>query len=409
MRVCHKSYYCLRALNHSISYALSTHIKTHRNIDQSSSRERIAPTQVSIQNLKCSLYDSSTACILKITTRVNNLSVNFAEDLTFLKQIGIDGVSFSRGPMFARATQILQPSRLYEIDELIHNLNAAVKMTRQAGLEANETRFDITNALLGKPEGDKEVETAIALIKAAGDATVSQMWVGPLGIRLGPGGVPGRYNRAHRGGYLMSAFSVQLMKEELNKRDLASRWAHHFTNHITIADYFNNLVKALQKLVPVAEDADVRLMLHTDDPPVPDTDNLLPGIVNPLMINRVFEAVPSENVGLLFCVGTRYESGVDVYDQIRLFGKMGKIFSVHFRNVRGTISSAGEYEEVMLDEGDMDMFSILKALKATGYDGSLNIDHSAVFVGDEKERATIAWNVGYIRALLQALKSEGYD
>jgi mannonate dehydratase len=340
---------------------------------------------------------------------VNNLSVNFAEDLTFLKQIGIDGVSFSRGPMFARATQILQPSRLYEIDELIHNLNAAVKMTRQAGLEANETRFDITNALLGKPEGDKEVETAIALIKAAGDATVSQMWVGPLGIRLGPGGVPGRYNRAHRGGYLMSAFSVQLMKEELNKRDLASRWAHHFTNHITIADYFNNLVKALQKLVPVAEDADVRLMLHTDDPPVPDTDNLLPGIVNPLMINRVFEAVPSENVGLLFCVGTRYESGVDVYDQIRLFGKMGKIFSVHFRNVRGTISSAGEYEEVMLDEGDMDMFSILKALKATGYDGSLNIDHSAVFVGDEKQRATIAWNVGYIRALLHALKSEGYD
>jgi mannonate dehydratase len=131
--------------------------------------------------------------------------------------------------------------------------------------------------------------------------------------------------------------------------------------------------------------------------------------MNPLMINRIFEAVPSKNLGLLFCVGTRYESGVDIYNQIRLFGNMGKIFAVHFRNVRGTIPSAGEYEEVMLDEGDMDMFKILKALKATGYDGTLSPDHPTIFVGDEKRRATLAWDAGYIRALLQALKSEGCD
>lgn len=139
----------------------------------------------------------------------------------------------------------------------------------------------------------------------------------------------------------MSAFSVKLMKEELNKRDLNSRWAHHFTENITIERYFDNLVNALQKLVPVAEDSDVKLMIHTDDS----------ARAIPLLINRVFEAVPSRNLGLLFCVGTRYESGVDVYDQIRRFGNMGKIFHVHFRNVRGTIPSAGEYEEVMFRRG----------------------------------------------------------
>jgi len=207
----------------------------------------------------------------------------------------------------------------------------------------------------------------------------------------------------------MSAFSVRLMKEELNKRDRNSRWAHHFTENITLEEYFTNLVTALQQLVPVAEASKVKLMLHTDDPPVPDAENLLPGIMNPLLINRIFEAVPSTNLGLLFCVGTRYESGVDIYDQIRLFGTMGKIFHVHFRNVRGTIPSAGEYEEVMLDEGDMDMFNILKALKATGYDGTLSPDHPTIFIGDDHQRATLAWNVGYIRALLQALKSEGYE
>jgi len=57
---------------------------------------------------------------------------------------------------------------------------------------------------------------------------------------------------------------------------------------------------------------------------------------------------------------------VDIYDQIRLFGRRGKIFHVHFRNVRGTIPSAGEYEEVALDDGDMDMFQILKTLKDVG-------------------------------------------
>jgi hypothetical protein len=62
----------------------------------------------------------------------------------------------------------------------------------------------------------------------------------------------------------MSAFSVKLMKEELNKRDLNSRWAHHFTENITIEGYFDNLVNALQKLVPVAEDSDVKLMIHTE-------------------------------------------------------------------------------------------------------------------------------------------------
>ena len=118
--------------------------------------------------------------------------------------------------------------------------------------------------------------------------------------------------------------------------------------------------KALLKLVPVTEDAGVKLMLDTDDPPVPDTDNLLPGIINPLMINRIFEAVPSKNLGLLFCVETRYKTGVDIYDQIRLFGNMRKIFAVYLRNIRGTLPSAGEYEDVMLDEDDMDMFNCIR-------------------------------------------------
>jgi len=313
------------------------------------------------------------------------------DDMTFLKQLGVNLVNISAMP------------RDQATGNSIQNLVRLVKRIQDACLKAHLLRFTIVDALLNKPEGEEQLKTACELITFAGRASIPLIWVWPLGIRQGPALVPGRYRRAHRGGYEMSAWSVELMREELAKRDLTSRWAHHFTEKISSEEYVSNLVTALQRIVPVAEDSGVKLMLHFDDPPVPDEESLLPGIINPIMINRVFEAVPSENLGLLFCVGTRYESGVDVYDQIRLFGSNNKLFHVHFRNVRGTISSIGGYEEVALDDGDMDMFRILKALKATGYEGSLSPDHPMVLVGDEKRRASLAYHVGYIKALLSAL------
>lgn len=62
-----------------------------------------------------------------------------------------------------------------------------------------------------------------------------------------------------------------------------------------------------------------------------------------------------------------------------------------------------KYEEAALDEGDMDLFSILKALKAVGYDGSLSTDHPMILIDDEKRRASLAYHIGYIKALLSAL------
>lgn len=217
---------------------------------------------------------------LKIATGLSILSANVDEEITFLKQIGIDTVSISLRPGFSSPEN--QPTGQQPVlrtkGDLIQTLAAAVKLTKEAGLKVNEISFDITNTLLGKAEGSRELDTAAELIKAAGKASIPLIWVWPLGIRQGPMGVPGRYNRAHRGGYVMSAFSVKLMKEELAKRDVNSRWAHHFKENVTSEGYFTNLVKALQQIVPIAEEAGVKLMLHTDDPPVPDTENLLQGL-----------------------------------------------------------------------------------------------------------------------------------
>ena len=58
----------------------------------------------------------------------------------------------------------------------------------------------------------------------------------------------------------------------------------------------------------------------------------------------------------------------------------------------------------MLDDGDMDMLEVVRALDRVGYKGALNPDHDAVLEGDTVNRnAARAFSVGYIRALLSAL------
>jgi mannonate dehydratase len=85
---------------------------------------------------------------------------------------------------------------------------------------------------------------------------------------------------------------------------------------------------------------------------------------------------------------------VDIFEQIREFGAMGKIFHIHFRNVRGTIPSTGGYEEVALNDGDMVMLDVLRALHAVEYAGAINPDHLPHLTGDPKHRASLAFDVG---------------
>ena len=107
-------------------------------------------------------------------------------------------------------------------------------------------------------------------------------------------------------------------------------------------------------------------------------------------------------------VGTRAEAGglPLVLDEIQNYGRKGRIFMVHFRNVRGSLATAGGYEETLLDDGDMNMFKIVLALREVGFDGCLNPDHIFPIEGDGPDAAgALAYSVGYIKALSAALAS----
>src|SRR5262249_5177803 len=105
-----------------------------------------------------------------------------------------------------------------------------------------------------------------------------------------------------------------------------------------------------------------------------------------------------------FCIGTRYESGENVFEGIRRFGRQAKLFHVHFRNVRGTLPSRGGYSEGFLDDGDLDMAKVLATLVEVGYDGGSSYDHAEHIAANQPlPKQYIAFAVGYMRALLQGI------
>ena len=120
--------------------------------------------------------------------------------------------------------------------------------------------------------------------------------------------------------------------------------------------------------------------------------------------DRLFAEVPSRHNGMTFCVGTRYESGEDVFGGIRRFGGQGRLFHVHFRNVRGTLPKSGGYEEVFVDDGDLPMAKVLRALDEVGYDGVIDYDHPISIAGDGPlPKQYLAFAVGYMRGLIHGL------
>ena len=68
-----------------------------------------------------------------------------------------------------------------------------------------------------------------------------------------------------------------------------------------------------------------------------------------------------------------------------------------------SLATAGGFEEVLLDDGDMNMFRVLQALDKVGFDGCINPDHHPRLEGDDGGVVALGYAIGYIKACLAAL------
>ena len=169
---------------------------------------------------------------------------------------------------------------------------------------------------------------------------------------------------------------------------------------VTAEEIWQRLEHFLREMVPVAEENGVRLALHPDDPPAEALRGAARLVNQPHKYQRVLDAAPSEANALEFCLGSLQEMrDGDVYDAIRHYGRQGRIAYVHFRNVRGKVP---RYQEVFVDEGDLDMLKVIRTLKEVGYEGVLIPDHSPEMTCDAPWHAGMAYALGYMKAAMQA-------
>jgi len=142
-------------------------------------------------------------------------------------------------------------------------------------------------------------------------------------------------------------------------------------------EIWDNYTYFIKKVVPVAEEAGVRIGIHPDDPPQP----VLAGVPRCIFGNfegykKALEIANSPNIGMCLCVGCWLEGGPlmgkDTVETIKYFGGKKKLFKVHFRNVSAPLP---HFREALLDDGYYDMTKVMKALVDVNFEGIAIPDH----------------------------------
>lgn len=173
---------------------------------------------------------------------------------------------------------------------------------------------------------------------------------------------------------------------------------------VTEEQLWENLQYYLERIVPVAEKAKVKLALHPDDPPISPIRGVSRILVDADSLQRAIDLVPSEYSGITLCQGTLATAGEHIPSVIRRFARQNKIFFVHFRDVRGT---AEKFEETFHDDGKTDMLEAMNTYYEEGFTGPARPDHVPTMEGEDNSNPGYEilgriFGVGYIKGLMEA-------
>ena len=168
-------------------------------------------------------------------------------------------------------------------------------------------------------------------------------------------------------------------------------------------ELWSRLQYFLDEILPVAEEAGVKMAAHPDDPPLPYIRNTPRLVYQPGMYQKLIDMNPSPSNNLEFCLGSIAEmTEGDVYEATDIYSQQGRIAYIHFRNVVGKVP---HYREAFVDDGDIDMIEVLKILKKNNFDGVLIPDHTPQMACDAPWYAGMAYAMGYMKAALSLLGS----
>jgi mannonate dehydratase len=297
----------------------------------------------------------------------------------------------------ARMDERWSVEALQKLREHVESFGIALDMVPLPLSSNYITRAENPNILLGKsPERDREIDDICGMIRNAARAGIPALKynLSILGV-VRTGSTPGR------GGSSYSTFVYDKASQEPPLTGAGP---------VDAEAYWERITTFLKRVIPVAEEYKVRMACHPQDPGMPPDKGYrgiqtVLGSVNGL--KRFIEIMPSKYHGLNFCQGTVAEMlrnpGKEIYEVIRYFGSRGKIFNVHFRNIRGGFLN---FQETFIDDGDVDMLQAMRVYKEVGYNGMIMPDHVPRIQGDARGLQAFAYTFGYIKALIATVATE---
>ena len=323
----------------------------------------------------------------KLTTYMEDLLSD--QEAIQIKQLGIDWIDTQAVPEQPWGMDYLQQ----RVDALTkHDMHIGIMMIRWSYNKGVDPKMNlIVRGLPGRDEEIGKIKQTIVNMGKLGIPVLEWNFYNHRaedGYATAPG----------RGGAGMTEFKYDRMKD---LPPLASDGAPQ-----NYEDTWKNIGYFLREVIPVAEKNNVVMSVHPNDPPAPYSRGSAQVLNSFNDWKRLVETVNSPSNCMTWDCGVTRELGEDPLVVGNWLASRNRIGQVHFRNVVQR-TPRQDYTEVFPDNGDNDMFEIMKLLVRNKYKRLIFPEHPRGLAIDKllpkgtNPTAAWAYNIGHCRAMLQ--------